>query len=126
MDYQEAFNQAVRGLTGQGFLKALQSEENEEGDIAFICGYRADNGIKCAGGHLIPDEYYNEDMEGEKFYTEAFNPLFLESGPLHGISKGWLSGLQRCHDISKSPEDMKTLLRIFAKDESLAWPEDVV
>jgi hypothetical protein len=50
---QELFNEVYRGLASQGFLQSLAP-----GSTA--CRYRGDDGAKCAAGHLIPDEAYDE------------------------------------------------------------------
>ena len=61
-----------------------------------ICAYRGKNGTKCAIGHLIPDENYKADMEGESAVTLlAKYPLVLGRKPTDGM----VTILTRCQGI---------------------------
>lgn len=51
---QETFDIAVTGVLGQGGQSI-----HEEGH----CVYRNEKGRKCAAGHLIPDDRYDESLE---------------------------------------------------------------
>ena len=54
---QETFNTVVNALRKQG-CKSSQVNEPDN------CLYHGPSGLKCAAGHLIPDEEYNENFEG--------------------------------------------------------------
>lgn len=65
------------------------------------CSYRAENGDKCAVGHLIPDELYKPEMEGRgaadliTIYPELKKHIVAED--VHSPAE-FLTHLQRCHD----------------------------
>ena len=83
---EELFHRAVSGVMQQGCL----SKNLETG----FCYYRHpdDPNIRCALGHLIPDDVYTEDMEGNsaRGLRIRFN---FELPP-------WAATLQQCHDDS--------------------------
>lgn len=56
MTAQEAFDKAVAGVRAQGYQLSLDEKTN--------CMYRGPNGLRCAVGHLIPDELYQPAFEG--------------------------------------------------------------
>lgn len=55
MTNQEVFDKVVTALRKQG------AKSQSHG----CCAYRGRWGRKCAVGHLIPDELYDENMEGK-------------------------------------------------------------
>ena len=108
MTFQEMFTQSFLGLKAQGFRQAV----NLEGD----CCYRTPSGLKCAVGHLIPDELYHSNMEGE-------TPSNLPTQIFPAIALSFLHSLQRVHDHADTPEVMETQLRLFAATHSLEVPQ---
>lgn len=60
---QQTFDKAVNGLISQG-KRAISSTDSR-------CKYRY-RGLKCAVGHLIPDDQYSRSMEGK-----SINPDYL-------------------------------------------------
>ena len=68
------------------------------------CAYRGDGGKMCAVGCLIPDDIYDEEMEGKISYSlfydfYKFRELFDTSVPATEIT-ALLSALQKIHDCS--------------------------
>jgi hypothetical protein len=57
MTPQEIFEKVLEGISSQGYKKSES--------ITGRCMYRGPNGLKCAAGHLIPDEMYNPMMESK-------------------------------------------------------------
>lgn len=57
MTNQEMFNFVWDKLAEQGCASSTTD------DFGIACLYRGPNGLKCAAGHLIPDEAYNEQDE---------------------------------------------------------------
>ena len=43
----------------------LTQNERSVSPLGAECAYRGQNGLKCAAGCLIPDEIYDEDLEGQ-------------------------------------------------------------
>ena len=60
MTNQEAFDIAAVGMIKQGARSLV--DPGPDGSNA--CAYRGEDGMKCGVGFLIPDELYDEDMEG--------------------------------------------------------------
>jgi len=116
---QKAFNKAYIGLAKQKFEQSL--DEN-----TYDCLYRGPNGLKCAIGHIISDEYYNDDME----YLIPFNVPVKEAVEkslnmenLKESDLDFLCLLQECHDEYDGPVMMQEALELFADDYDLEVPK---
>ena len=83
MTDQEVFDKVVTALRGQHY----KSYKNG------ICAYRGRKGRKCAAGHLIPDELYDEEMEGKIWSDVCIMSPVLDRLPEHIVA-----GLQQIHD----------------------------
>ena len=104
---QEIYDTARKGLLGQ------MKKSRFGGDK---CAYRGDNGLKCAIGHCIPDDSYNESLEGSlASHQEIMEAVGLEQN-LSNIQ--FLRDLQEVHDYS-SPEDWEEELDYFAERYNL-------
>lgn len=57
MNLQETFDTVVNHLRSQNGKSRILTTDRE------ICLYRSPEGLKCAAGCLIPDEYYVPEME---------------------------------------------------------------
>ena len=108
---QKFFNTSYAGLRDQGFN---MSED-------FSCMYRSDNGRRCALGFLIPDDKYNQNIEGSGPGEVAH--LIVGDDFDSDVVK-FFEDLQVCHDESSSSEDMKWRLGKFAEEHNLTVPTD--
>jgi len=118
MNRQEIFTKAYLGLASQGFIRAVDEDEQ-------VCAYRTENGLKCAIGHCISDELYSSDLEGETpcpSYEKQFRHALGLTTQLTGEDLFFLSSLQDCHDSVDNPEEMKLNLEEFARGHSLEVP----
>ena len=114
MTNQEAFDKIVaRLIDGTG-----RADDGEGG-----CMYRAPNGLSCAVGCLIPDDEYDEGIEGE--YVHALDYL----GCLDGLNVEMLEDAQDVHDYCRNwtgtklnDKGIQELKRIAA-DYNLKMPE---
>lgn len=110
MTLQEMFDKAVTGIKKQGRLS--QGPVNPGNGKPGVCYYRHpdDPAVRCAVGHLIPDELYNsKTMEGRNVSSDAVR------GALPGIHRSsaghpspamsMLSQLQTAHDNSSTVEE---------------------
>jgi hypothetical protein len=79
---QQTFNRIAKHL-----LTQLEVASNGS-----MCRYRTDNGLMCAVGSLIPDDEYNEEMEGDAVSHIAHTPA-LEKHDLFTMTR-----LQEIHD----------------------------
>lgn len=81
---QEIFDTVVKHLRSQG----CKSIDPETGN----CLYRGPNGKKCAAGCLIPDDKYEESMEGRHVYNlKVFKDMRIQMTML-------VAALQIIHD----------------------------
>lgn len=94
MNRQEVFNKVATHLLTQN-AKA----RTETGWGNFICSYKADNGLKCAIGCLIPDDQYDKRIEGKSI---NLNPLLISilrnAIDLYIDDINFLENLQMIHD----------------------------
>ena len=88
---QEVFDYVIGHLSSQG-KQSIRMEEFE------FCAYRGANGAKCAVGVLIPDEFYNDGMEGD--CVDGLIENFPRECLITGIikHKNILNSLQNMHD----------------------------
>ena len=120
MNHQDIFTKAYLSLASQGFKKSVNTHDH--------CMYRAPNGLKCAIGHLIPDELYHPGLEERTPYGEFLTLFTVALGidvHLTDSDGYWLCRLQSCHDHSKNPEHLKRTLVDFAREYGLETPPHV-
>jgi len=95
---QEIFAKAAAGLASQNWERSLSCN---------ICSYRGPLGLKCAIGHLIPDDRYSADIENKtvfhKVVAEAIPELDRFAGTVPLALAQFLRDLQHAHDFSISP-----------------------
>ncbi len=114
---QEVFNKAYLGLAAQGFRRSIKNEADEDE----MCRYRSPNGLKCAVGHLLTDEQYTPEMEGNSILSlERLTGVDL--GEVFGVDMMFLQDLQECHDSGLEPSEMIESLVAFAERFGLTVP----
>ena len=114
MTLQEMFDKAVTGIKKQGRLS--QGPANPGNGKPGVCYYRHpdDAAVRCAVGHLIPDEPYDsKTMEGRSVNSDAVLgapmrehlgiPRSSAGHPSPAVSM--LSALQTTHDHSSTVEE---------------------
>lgn len=112
---QETFNMVVAGLRAQEWRKSSAGRDRFGGAA---CKYRGPNGLKCAAGHLIPDEQYSPDLEGG-----CVDELVRRVPALRLHNMALVVQCQTYHDWSKSPEDMEAHFKRLAARFGLEFPE---
>ena len=110
MSCQEAFTAAFLGLKAQGFRQAAIPDGP--------CAYRTPDGLKCALGHLIPDDKYRPDMESWGVNDLLENQVLTPQGP-----RNLLYQLQAIHDTTPNPDKLQNRLRAFAAANHLEVPQ---
>ena len=87
MTHQEIFD----------FVWTKLYEQGEQSIERCDCRYRTTGGLKCAVGHLIPDDLYEENMEGRtvRVISEHYS---LPSDVFNRYNEGFLNELQAAHD----------------------------
>lgn len=127
MTNQEAFNIAVAGLAAQGFKRSMTAR----GDMCAYRGAGACDGMKCALGHLIPNELYSFKLEGRAVYEFGNHDDINHLLSVLGLEAKFVAALQRAHDNGHAsvggkavdaPETMKAMLRRVADQYSLDKP----
>lgn len=114
LTHQDAFNLVVRGMRDQGWKKACAG-----GDwVGGLCRYRTGGGLKCAIGHLIPDDRYSPKMEGM-----AVNIALTMAG-VQVTGLGF--HLQDCHDGALDRLSMHQNLQHYAIRYGLEFPADCI
>lgn len=116
MALQEIFDKSVTGIKKQGRLS--QGPVNPGNGKPGVCYYRHpdDAAVRCAVGHLIPDELYNGKMEGRNVSSDAvLGTAMREHLGIPRSSAGhpspvasMLSRLQTAHDDSHTVEEFLT------------------
>lgn len=96
MTRQEIFNKAYIGIRDQGFVRSVVGLHS--------CKYRGENGAKCAFGHLIPEEEYDEILEGHPAYYLLSNKM-VETTEIR--IRQWAQLV--------NTEDLKKQLEVFIK-----------
>lgn len=121
MTKQEVFNLVVRALAKQG-VKSIAAVDDPRfiniiEDDRPMCLYRGPNGTKCAIGHLITDDKYTPDLEGENIYNRQG---VLPKGVGEHID--FLLALQGIHDESPTHE-WQNDFSCLANAHRLAMPQ---
>ena len=116
---QEVFDYVINHLVTQGARSTLQ-------DAIIDCAYHGEGGTKCAVGILIPDDMYNDLMEGcdvldlVRKFPQACSvggidqhvDLLLDLQKLHdaapvwsweGVFQDYVSGVARRHNLNVPP-----------------------
>lgn len=97
---------AIRAMLKQG-----KRSTNSEG-----CMYRGPEGTKCAIGHLIPDELYDEVEMESNAALYVFHILGLT-----GDALTYLDNLQSCHDYANDYNFVES----FTKNIKAKLPEEI-
>lgn len=89
---QQAFDAALFGIRKQGYVRSVRSVN----DRTRVCMYRhpGDSSIRCAAGHIIPDDVYDPKMENATI-RQIFNDNLCEDAELDATPRnlpitGWL------------------------------------
>lgn len=114
MTHQEIFDTVLTKLRAQG---VRSTGKNDHGITR--CRYRGEEGLKCAVGHLIPDNFYNPDMEYMTVYEIMSHYNFWlphDAGQL-------LEQLQQAHDdaLQYGLPAWEYAMREVAREEGLTY-----
>lgn len=110
---QELFDFVVDKVVKQGKLCKKPGSKR--------CSYRYGD-LKCAVGHVIADEHYNEGLEGYSISNSSVSHAIKKS--IGKYDPCLLDSLQGCHDTSSRKHFLKEFTesaRILAKAERLKW-----
>lgn len=116
---QEAFDKVVEHLLKQGKRSAVVTESS----MIESCMYRGPNGLKCAIGALIFDEYYSKILEGKAIDTCATAAIVASGYPGDNLSLSLYASLQLVHDYC-DPDGWPSALRSTANKYKLEWNHD--
>lgn len=116
MTPQEMFDTVVKHLFRQN-----RKAGSLDGTDMFMCAYRDDQGGKCAVGCLIPDELYDQEIEGRNVGYHGVHQI-MEKCIDDYSDKHYriLVELQEMHD-DYEVEEWRPMMRSIAKRHSLRW-----
>lgn len=126
---QKIFEDGYNGVIKQG----KPSYDNDD----HRCVYRHSEGLKCALGHCIKDEYYHGSFDTYIMCGDHINIVNAIRNSYNvsddvSISGDFLLNFQRCHDNNAcyKPEDFVKRFKIscqrFAEKYDLTMPDDGV
>lgn len=113
---QELFDHVVTHL----FTQKVQSRDGDGPQ----CLYRGPSGTSCAVGCVLPDEYYDEAMDGKSDSTDLYSVIENFKLPEYIVkNQDLLVALQKFHDkyVAFDASDEEQLLRL----EGIAWAYDL-
>lgn len=109
---QSLFDTMVNGLASQGFVRSKDHDN--------CCVYRSPDGLKCAVGHLIPDDKYVLEMDhGIDYWLGDVMGVIGLAADFYDL----LVETRFAHDTSIWPDQMKLKLRKIAAKFELQVPE---
>lgn len=100
LNKQEVFNTVYTKLRAQGKRSIVLERKHQR------CVYRGRGNTRCAIGHLIPDELYTKELEGQVVGRLCYDPekvninvvLATLFGELTKQDYSFLNALQQAHD----------------------------
>jgi len=126
LNRQEVFDIVSTHLLTQMAVSELDNVTEDGEPIG--CAYRGNNGLKCAIGILIKDEFYTPALETKNLYNVFIHGVLLKSGYTFSRSetgensdKNFLMDLQKIHDRTL-PHHWQRTLTSFAVKYQLAIP----
>lgn len=119
MTNQEAFDLVLDGIRGQGYQRATMRGN----DGKAYCCYFADNGNRCAIGHLLPEdtkEWVTNDMPYEEILEKLKRPLDMVS---HALLDYLMMGHDDRLDSSQPKADFEKYMIYLAQRYELKYTE---
>lgn len=110
---QDAFNKMSDHLMKQKKRSVIKQ------DGVKTCLYRHPDGLMCAVGAIIPNEFYHEGLE--ELHASVL-PLYRKNEPFENLDPGFLLDIQVIHDSTK-PSKWAKELRDLAKKYNLEVPD---
>lgn len=101
---QKIFDKVVIGLNSQDWEQCSYDGK---------CKYKVKK-LKCAAGHLIPDNDYKKEFETGNVASEYFHTKYKQT------QVRFIFRLQALHDNNK--KNMKDVFKSFAAENNLTWP----
>jgi hypothetical protein len=120
-------------LTEQQIFNRVWTHLNKQGDVSYGvggCRYRGPGGTSCAVGCLIPDDLYEDWMEGLAVSAPEMKPTLYEAGLIRdpfGRTLDLLCALQYAHDTilkSHGLEDWRNEMGMIARKYGIEVPAE--
>lgn len=95
-----------------------QGKPSLSNSVSGVCAYRSSDGFKCAAGHLIDDDSYDERFEGYSCESNNVKNALKNSGIPEDLIP-FVSSLQKAHDLAWDDcviEESDNRLGIIPKD----------
>lgn len=98
---QMALNIAVHTMQKQKWERSANISEDD-----YMCRFRSDKNMRCAGGSLMADSWYREEMEGHAWPLLYYRyPAFKAT--MEKLGEDFWRDLVRAHDDGLTPSEMK-------------------
>ena len=113
---QDAFDKVLKAIRKQNYQRSATKVGS--------CKYRGPNGLRCAAGHLIPNNLYRKSMEGKTINSRIINmPTIGEY--FKNVNSDLLSDLQSAHDrdLKYGENNWETGMKQIAKEYNLVYTE---
>jgi len=114
MTKQEMFDKACEGLAAQGWQKSRALN-------GAACLYRGPYGLKCAVGHIIPDEIYDPKWDAYIGSIQEVCEASSDVAALIGSEIEFAREMQRAHDTADEGS-MRGRFILLAEKHGLALP----
>jgi hypothetical protein len=130
---QQVFDKAWNGMKAQGWKRAT-------GWTGIGCEYKTKDGLKCAIGHVVPEEFVAHGSDGSCDVAGRVTGLILRYSEWSDLFANLniidLQALQECHDhyfIKPNDEegiagvyDVEAAFRKYAEKYSLTIPDEAI
>lgn len=117
---QQAFDLALNGIRGQQYRQSAKG---------LNCVYRGPGGLKCAVGHMLPDDLYDPKMDDTTTAAGMLGTEFPATAALfQDVPPDLLSDLQFAHDAMApgGAEKYEYQMQVIAKRFHLTYTPPVV
>jgi hypothetical protein len=115
MNAQEMFDTCATHLLTQNERSEIDAKDDYPN-----CRYRGPNGLMCAAGVLIKDEFYDDSLEGRGMHCKSVQWAVCSSVGNERLTpeeKALLKNLQRVHDkepVEAWPEKLRAVAEYFS------------
>lgn len=100
----DKFIQLMEDTVAKVLKQGVKSQADytcKDGTVELVCAYRGYNGNKCFVGHMISDDKYDVEIEGNTIYDDKVKKAVIRSNPDITFDTemfNWLQVFQRIHD----------------------------
>lgn len=100
----DKFIQLIEDTVAKVLEQGVKSQAGytcRDGTVEIVCAYRGYNGNKCFVGHMISDDKYDVELEGNTTCDNKVKKAIMRSNPdimFDSTMFGWIAIFQNIHD----------------------------